>query len=199
MTDNPKLTPKGRRTRDAILKAARKIVRDEGIDGLTLRKVAAEIDYTATAIYEYFSGKEALVGALCDGADRRLTIYLEAVSPGLPVDQHLIELGMAYIRFAVENVEEFLLLFSGPNAPRSADADPGGSFMVLYETVRTGIESGMFRTGGMDPFMVSYTAWAYVHGMATLRLTALREMQVDFDGINRWGLERFVLGLKGSG
>jgi AcrR family transcriptional regulator len=195
MSNKTTLTPKGRRTRAAILKAARNILRSEGLDGLSLRKVAGKIDYTATAIYEYFSGKDALIDALCDGADRRLAEYLRDVPAELPVDKQLIEMGMAYIRFAVDNQEEFLILFSGPNEPQTESQEPGSSFMVLFDAIRVGIEAGVFRTNGMDPFMVSYTAWAYVHGMATLRLTALIEAQVDFDAANRWGLERYVAGL----
>ncbi len=190
------LTPRARKTRTAILAAARKIVRDEGIAGLSLRKVAGEIGYTATAIYEYFSGKADLIGALCAQADERLADYLREASPALPVDEQLVEIGMGYIRFAVENPEEFLILFSTPNPPPADPTETEGSFSILLETIRTGIAAGVFDPGELDAFAVSYSAWAFVHGMATLRLTALRDLDLDFDPVNRWALERYVEGLK---
>lgn len=193
----PSLSPRRRKTREAILKASRKIVRTEGIDGLSLRKVAGRIGYTATAIYEYFPSKQALVGELCAQADRRLADYLAAVSESLPIDAQLVELGMAYLRFAVDNPEEFLILFSTPNPPREGPPpqEREGSFSYLHQAVRAGIASGVFDPGDLDPFSVSYAAWAFVHGMATLRLTALRGQPIDFDPVNRWALERFVQGI----
>lgn len=190
------LTPRRRKTRAAILNAARGIVRTEGIDRLSLRKVAGAIGYTATAIYEYYAGKDDLVAALCALADDLLADYLKRPSPALPVDEQLVEIGMAYIHFAAENPEEFRILFSTPNQPPDESPEPEGSFAILYETIRVGIDAGAFDPGDLDAFAVSYTAWAFVHGMATLRLTALRDYDIDFDPVNRWALERFVSGMK---
>lgn len=37
-----------------------------GYEAVTMRKIAAKIDYTATALYTHFADKESLLLALCD-------------------------------------------------------------------------------------------------------------------------------------
>jgi len=51
-------------TRNNILDAACKIVKEEGWQGLSLRKIADAIEYTAPIIYEYFANKEAILQEL---------------------------------------------------------------------------------------------------------------------------------------
>src|SRR5437588_10347510 len=48
-------------TRINILDAALQIVKDEGWQALSMRKIADIIEYTAPIIYEYFSNKEAIL------------------------------------------------------------------------------------------------------------------------------------------
>ena len=48
-------------TRNNILGAAYDIVKEEGWNGLSMRKIADRIEYTAPIIYEYFSNKEAII------------------------------------------------------------------------------------------------------------------------------------------
>jgi AcrR family transcriptional regulator len=51
-------------TRSNILKAAFEIVKNEGWKGLSMRKIADRIEYTAPIIYEYFENKEAILTEL---------------------------------------------------------------------------------------------------------------------------------------
>src|SRR5580704_11088173 len=48
-------------TRTNILDAALQIVKEEGWQALSMRKIADVIEYTAPIIYEYFSNKEAIL------------------------------------------------------------------------------------------------------------------------------------------
>jgi AcrR family transcriptional regulator len=48
-------------TRANILDAALRIVKEEGWQALSMRKIADKIEYTAPIIYEYFSNKEAIL------------------------------------------------------------------------------------------------------------------------------------------
>src|ERR1700754_742526 len=48
-------------TRTNILDASLQIVKEEGWNALSMRKIADVIEYTAPIIYEYFSNKEAIL------------------------------------------------------------------------------------------------------------------------------------------
>ncbi|GAB4580083.1 MAG: TetR/AcrR family transcriptional regulator [Anaerolineales bacterium] len=198
---NEDLTPRERRyerTKDAILNATRKMIREGGVESVSMRKIAQEIDYSPAGLYEYFGSKEEIIGVLCRMAGDRLERYMKAVDASLPIPQRLVELGMAYIKFAVENREEFLLLFtylSNPPQKPGETTTPVGSFLVLLQTVQEAIDSGFIQNAPFDAFAISYSAWALVHGMAMLQITALKNDPSSFESINRWTLEQFVKGL----
>jgi TetR/AcrR family tetracycline transcriptional repressor len=53
-------------SRDSVLAAARRIADEEGVDRLTMRRLAAELGVMPNALYTYFAHKEALLDALVD-------------------------------------------------------------------------------------------------------------------------------------
>lgn len=53
-------------SRDKILDAALKVAREEGLGGLSQRKLAKELGVSAMAMYRHFRDKDALVHALLD-------------------------------------------------------------------------------------------------------------------------------------
>jgi TetR/AcrR family transcriptional regulator, tetracycline repressor protein len=53
-------------SRGPVLEAARRIVEAEGVDRLTMRRLAAELGVMPNALYTYFPHKEALLDALVD-------------------------------------------------------------------------------------------------------------------------------------
>ena len=78
------LSPRAKRhqrTRDAILEAARHIVHEDGIGGLSMREIARRIEYSPAGLYEYFGSKEEIIDAICEEGFRRLT--MQAPEPNL--------------------------------------------------------------------------------------------------------------------
>ena len=51
--------------RGRILEAARELFAESGYEAVTMRRVAAKIDYSPTTIYLHFQDKESLVRELC--------------------------------------------------------------------------------------------------------------------------------------
>src|ERR671912_262633 len=64
-------------SREAVLGAARRVADDQGVDHLTMRRLAAELGVTPNALYTYFPDKEALLDALVDD-------LLAGIEPGDP-------------------------------------------------------------------------------------------------------------------
>ncbi|MFL0247184.1 TetR/AcrR family transcriptional regulator [Candidatus Clostridium stratigraminis] len=50
--------------REIILKAASEIMDEEGVDKLSIRKIAAKIEYSPAIIYHYFKNKEDIINIL---------------------------------------------------------------------------------------------------------------------------------------
>src|SRR5918999_5092305 len=76
-------SPRERRERNreqvvaAILDAARAVMRERGVAGLSLREVARRVSMQAPSLYEYFPGKAALYDALFLAGFRRFRARME--------------------------------------------------------------------------------------------------------------------------
>lgn len=196
------LTPRERRhqrTKDAILEAAREIIRESGADGLSMREIAKRIDYSPAGLYEYFGGKDEIVTAVCWQGHSRLSARMTAVDSSLPVDEHLIEIGKAYIAFALQNPEQYLLMFTNADligSPEEIQAEES-SFNILLNTIQQGLDNGTFQSKPNYGLLeMAYSAWALVHGISMLRLTHLTHFPHDFDAADENALKTLVEGLK---
>ncbi|WP_264550707.1 TetR/AcrR family transcriptional regulator [Flavobacterium sp. N2038] len=99
-------------TRNNILGAAYDIVKEDGWNGLSMRKIADRIEYTAPIIYEYFSNKDAILQELTGKGFIKLTKELEKARAKFekPEDQ-LEAMWMAYWDFAFTDTEMYQVMF----------------------------------------------------------------------------------------
>lgn len=164
-----------RLSRDAILDAARGSIVGGGIDGFSLRRLAAELGVTAPSLYRFFDSKDAIVEAIADAEFELLLAAIERATVGVedPVDQIKAQ-SAAYVECAVANPALFEVMF----AYRPPWADGAGlpelplaskAWHVAVGAVETAIAQQ--RLGETDPVLAALTIWSAVHGVATL-LTA---------------------------
>ena len=64
--DQPRLTPKGERTRARIVEAAAGLIHERGVAGTTLDDVRATAEVSGSQLYHYFADKDELVQAVID-------------------------------------------------------------------------------------------------------------------------------------
>ena len=72
-------------SREAVVDAALRLVEDEGVPALTMRRVAAELGVAVTAIYWHVGNRDALLDELVD----RIVADIGAIRPSgsTPVDR----------------------------------------------------------------------------------------------------------------
>jgi AcrR family transcriptional regulator len=162
-----------------ILTAAADLIREEGYEKLTIRKVADRIEYSPMALYNHFSDKDAILKEL---AEEGLAKFLSA-APGRsslsPLDE-LRRYMLGYIHFAIKNPEEYRLIFMTQRGPLAAtskvsqtvDHVPEGNgrlaFARLVECVSAcGVEYDVFQ----DVFAVALFLWTGIHGASSLLIT----------------------------
>ena len=99
-------------TRKNILDAAYFIAKEEGWQGLSMRKIADKIEYTAPIIYEYFSNKEAILSELTGRGFNMLSRELEkAKATSENPEEQLEAMWMAYWDFAFTDTEMYQVMF----------------------------------------------------------------------------------------
>jgi AcrR family transcriptional regulator len=191
------------RTKQAILDAALEIIHEEGPAALSMRALAERSDYSPAALYEYFGSKDEIVTAVCQEGHERLASHMRRVDPDLPVVEYLYQIGLGYIRFALENPDHFLLMFTTAPPGPPPDFVPEmllegeSSYHILIAAIRRGIEEGVFCVRpGFGLIEMAYAAWSTVHGIAMLRLTSLRGYSIDFEAADYQVLHNFARGLQ---
>ncbi len=104
-------------TREKILAAARELIVREGYEAVSMRKIAARVEFTAMALYRHFADKETLLRALCLEDFRTLRHAMDRISVDPDPIARLRRMGLAYVDFALEFPNQYRLLFMTPSCP----------------------------------------------------------------------------------
>lgn len=174
----PKVHDEALRVR--LLEQAVRTLSEEGPDALSLRKLAAQVGTSTTAVYSLFGGKPGLLNAVFDEAFARFGARLAEVERSGDPIADLAALGQAYRANALDEPHFYQVMFGpvggvmtpGPESIARAEA----TFRPLLDTVRRAIEAGQMRAE--DPVIIATSMWATVHGLVSLELRALLPAEV---------------------
>ena len=88
----------------ALLEASIELIREEGVDALTVAEVGRRVGVSSAAPYKHFADRQALLRALAEEGNRQLSEALVAATQGStdPLEAFRLS-GVAYIRWAAEN------------------------------------------------------------------------------------------------
>ena len=183
-------------TKQAILQAARTLILEKGAEKLSLREIARRIGYSPAGLYEYFGSKEEIVAAVAAEGFELLHADLTRIPTSLPPTQRLVAIGLAYVRFAQQHPEDFMLIFSRLPSGRTSLQTPAGAnspYQIVLQAIQDGVDTGALPVGS-DVEEMAYSLWALAHGMAMLQQTHLRDFQADFPALDQRVLEALVQG-----
>jgi len=176
----------------ALVEAARRILESEGPEGLSLRAVAREAGVSPAAPYHHFKDKNELLDAV---AEQGWTALGEAMSQAKArsssAQEAVINIGMAYVGFAVRNPALYRLMYecarTRTDLPERLRQEEQG-FDVVERAVR---EAGGQVVDPMDLRLSAIAAWCAAHGLA--EMATFRQ----FDAIKGelGGAENFVRGV----
>jgi AcrR family transcriptional regulator len=110
-------------SREAVLQAGLKVLREEGIDGVTMRRVAGELDTGAASLYVYVANREDLLNQMFDevvgevdlGGEPDPKRWREQLTALLTAMRDAMDRYPGIARVPLANVP------TGPNATRGAD------------------------------------------------------------------------------
>src|ERR1700690_345360 len=126
---------------DAVVDAALAILKSDGLEAVTMRRVAATLDTGAASLYVYVSGREGLLQAMLDRVTA--TVELEAPDPAR---------WRAQLHSLLERLHQALVAHPGMAALTLADPPTSETVLLLAENLL-----GILFAGGLDP---QDAAWA---------------------------------------
>jgi AcrR family transcriptional regulator len=151
------------------------LIRHGSIDAVSIRAIAEGVGVTPPAIYLHFADKDQLFYAVCRRGFDRFASQLEPVlfSGGQPTER-IRRLGEAYVRFGMENWQQYPILFGVHKdftIPEDELADDPGLRVLagLVALVEEAIEAGEIRKD-LTARAVAGVLWAAVHGLVELLL-----------------------------
>lgn len=160
--------------RGEIVATAGRIISRDGLESLSMRRLATEAGIPAPTLYGYFRSKEAVVHALADQKVAILSAHVlgaaEGIEPGIP---RLLAFARSFRQFALLNPDYYQLFIQ-----RSATGDPGdddaelSAGLELIHTLALDVREAVARNQmkGIDANEAIYGLWATAHGYITLEL-----------------------------
>ncbi len=94
-----------------LLREANRLLDEDGIDGLSLRKLAERAGVSRTAPYHHFRDKNALLCALATQAFSQLDEMIGRQLQGDGSRERIQHFVSEYLRFATEHPEQYELMF----------------------------------------------------------------------------------------
>lgn len=156
-----------------LVAAAHALVKDEGYEGLTIRKLAERAGLATMSVYSYFADKQSILEAMAEDAFvelakrcevRRTDDALESLRGGLE----------EYVIFGLENPNEYRTVFMTPqlhvhHGQTFADLEAQNpAFQGLLAAVQDCIDAGSLSG---DPKAIATVLWTVAHGAVSLILT----------------------------
>jgi AcrR family transcriptional regulator len=172
------ITPKDRKERDKeglkkkILDAAAAILIKDGYERLSIRKIAAKIEYTSGIIYHYFQDKREIISTIVDQGYRKILAVLgQTKMDGSDPVKSLKNMMHRYIDLMLENREMFraiimndiegmeeklYILSEGITQKRE-------SLQLIARLISMGIDRGLFRKLNLE--LTAQILWTATHGL----------------------------------
>ncbi len=157
-------------TRKNILDAAYSIAKEEGWQGLSMRKIADRIEYTAPIIYEYFSNKEAILSELTGRGFNMLSRELEkAKATSENPEEQLEAMWMAYWEFAFTDTEMYQVMFGVQMNCCAGQCDAADSPYKLF----TGVISEVMKDAKPTEEVIKqkyFLFFSVIHGLISINI-----------------------------
>lgn len=184
--------------RSALLAQASDLLRQEGIEALSLRRLAERTGVSRTAPYHHFKDKHALLCALATEGFRQLDemITQAHLVPGTDLADGLRRFVRSYLRFALDNPEQYELMFGRAIWKNGQPTDELRD--VAYHSFRHYAEriSALLVSASLPresrPLRVAQASWATLHGLCKLMLDGIYVDQADMEEVSAEAVQLMV-------
>lgn len=163
MTRAPQTSP----LRETLIESGLALLDEAGLNGLTLRRVAARAGVSHAAPAHHFTGLPDLLAAIATRAFAEFTAMMEAEARAAPETPfaRLSAICRGYLRFADGHGARFRLMFTAPGVNRE-DPEFQAAARRAYDVLRQGCAPFG------DAAWIELGVWSLVHGYALLDLGA---------------------------
>lgn len=160
--------------RTEILSTAMHIIQTSGVENLSMRMIAKELDCSVASPYAHFKNQEEIIQALLYQGESQLTANLKTAqaSSENPFEQ-ISAIAHIYWQFSIENRGLHKLMFSsGGGLHKKLFAAPS-SYRVFLKVIRDGLKKESDEMKRPRYNSIARTMWAWMYGLLVLQMTDL--------------------------
>jgi AcrR family transcriptional regulator len=186
-------------TRRAILDAALSLFVSDGYTQVSIRNIAAKVEYSPGAIYSYFKSKDEIFFALAEEGFRLLGAAQLAHTPSDDPLEEIRTAARRFYEFSKAQPQYFALVFLDRRVPRIGREYEHFAFMCdlrsrLCAQMQQCIDQGLF-PASVDADVGLRLLWAPILGIAALRLSE-RLAPEDADRLTLDAIDTTIAGLQ---
>lgn len=179
--------------RNSILETAWQIVREEGWQSLSIRKIADAIEYSVPVIYDHFENKDFILLEFGKQGFALLIKKLQAAKKkSSDPRQQLKDISEAYWNFAFRNKEYYQLMFGLGIACCETDKCLPEKSVFRDLVMEPIIEiMGNNRSNGTNACLKYHTYWSVMHGLISIKMMSSSS---ETDELNKLVLDDAIAG-----
>jgi AcrR family transcriptional regulator len=175
--------------KQSILDAAKKLFLEDGYAATSIRKIAAEIEFSPTTIYLYYKDKNEISHALHQEGFKILSERFAVLAHVEHPFERLKAMGKIYMQFALENKDYYEIMFIMKEPISSFDQNCDDeeweegkrAFHTLLNTIQDCQNAGYFKD--FEPSALSLLVWSTMHGLCTMKIHGQLDLVVKTKGI----------------
>lgn len=177
---------------DAVVRAASDLADREGLEAVTLARLAKDLGVRTPSLYNHVDGLAAVHRALALKGMRLANARMGRAAVGVAGDEALIAIANAYREFATQHPG---LYAASLRAPAAGDAELAAAGAETVGTV-TAVLAG-YGLGGEDALHATRGLRAIIHGFVALEMAGGFGLPLDLQESFTRLLKAFARGLAG--
>lgn len=170
-----------------LIKTGLKMIQENGIEKLSLRKLSAICNVSEAAPYSHFKNKDELLFAMQEYVTQQLQNHLESAYENAEKEyspNSILNMGKAYVLFFLQYPEYYTFLFVQPcikiDLSMKSYKDSFSPFQYFKDK-----SYFVYRKMGLTDEKIKYgiiAMWAKVHGLAAI--ASMKYIEKDFEWEN---------------
>jgi len=182
-----------------IARAARRLLDEDGPDGVTMRRVAKAVRMTPMALYRHFPDRAGMLNALADAGFEDFADRLSGAPSGGSWEARITWILDRWLDFALENPQLFELMFlrrrtGARRFPEDFRAGLSPTANVMDAAIEEGMRRGLLRDD--DAWEITFEMGALLQGLLMLYLGGrISGTDGDFRALCHRSLRRYLDGI----
>lgn len=155
--------------KEACIQAAREVIAEQGVEGLSMRDVSRKLDISHQAPYRHFPSRDHLLAEIMRRCFEDFALFLDQHAQA-SMEDPLRGMGEAYMNYAARKPLEYRLMFGTPWPEPAAHPDlvkhAVHAFDVLRQTLMNhhGDDPDAKKQAELEAMFI----WSTLHGLATI-------------------------------